>query len=120
MPTGFRVLVTPEEIRQHCLDRAAWHREQASNKREELPKIRNLVDRLKGGHTIQMSEQITGYLAKGAAAFMNDPESPVRDLERDISSHATKAKRFDFLAAHLHPESYDLHFHELETLELVA
>lgn len=115
MIEGFRLKVTSTELQKHCLERADYHRDRAATKREELPKLREAMDRVK--MATQGQPQSLARMTKGS--YNHDPDDAVENLETDIRTHDNKVLLFGFFAGHLFDEDYNLTENDLQRLEIL-
>lgn len=112
---GLKLIVTNDELRNHCKGRAAYHRSRASEKELELPKLREVMASLKGqGHQLA-----TVVLTMYKCGYNLDAERPVEKLEADIRDHRNKALVFDWFADHLLAADYILDEGALTRLEIL-
>lgn len=114
MISGLRLRVTSAELKLHCQFRAQYHKARAEEKRDQLSKMRPLVEALKTDPlaAVQFSNiQKNNYRA--------NPEDTLDALEEDIREHHNKYLLFVFYSEHLFEEDYDLKDDDLIRLEML-
>lgn len=111
MIDGFRLKFTSKELASHLTDRAKYHRRRAAEKGDQLPKLKEAMEHIKGSGAATS----VANMSKGGYHV----EDPVADLERDIRNHENKVLVFDLFAGHLFDEDYDLKEEDLVRLEIL-
>ena len=119
MIEGFKLRVSHTELAAHCNKRAAHHVKRANEKEQELPALRDALERMKGhAQTLPTSTQS----GTGCGGFVNSGYNvgdPVKDLQNDIREHRRKADTFTFFAEHLIADDYSLSEADAYHLEMV-
>ena len=110
MIEGFRLKITSAELKKHCTERGAYHRDRALEYQKEMPKIRESIEALQS-HGLATS---VARMSKGS--FETDP---IEDMENKIRDHGNKALVFQFFADHLFDEDYNLKEEDLIRLEVL-
>lgn len=115
MIEGFKLKITSEELKSHCTERAAYHRNRAKTKEEQIPKLREAMEAIKSNRNSQELAQMTKF---GNLSSYHT-EDPVGDLEKDVTEHVNKSLVFEFFASHLFGEDYTLTESDLQRLEIL-
>lgn len=115
MIDGFRLKISSEELRQHCKDRANYHKKRADDRRSQLPKLKEatsaLKDSLEGAENVAQMNKTSTYV--------RDPEDVIADLENSIREHENKVLVFNYFSEHLFSEDYNLAEADLVRLEIL-
>jgi len=114
---GLRLQIPYQELRQHCLDRAEYHKGRADLKEKELPKLKEAMEAIKQA-TLQSPSNLA-HMNKMSATYNLNPGDTVEELEKDIREHRNKAEVFIYFANHLFPYDYNLNESDLRRLEIV-
>lgn len=111
---GLKFKVSSTELKSHLVDRAAYHRNRAAEKEASLPDLKRTLETVQGNRAMaNMMPSIS------RSAYNMDPVEPIKDLERDIQDHRSKASTFLFFAEHLFDEDYILREEDLARLEII-
>lgn len=114
MIDGLRLRVPSVELVEHCRGRAAYHAGRADLKREQLEKMRPLVESLK------VDPQAAQHLSNiSKLNYRANPEDALEALESDIRDHHNKSLFFTFVSGHLFDEDYNLKEDDLVRLEML-
>lgn len=111
---GLKFKVSSQELKSHLVDRAAHHRDKASEKEAIPDDIKKTIEASHGNRSIA---NMVPTLAK--SAYHANVSDSSGSLQRDIEDHQAKAAAFEFFASHLFDEDYTLREEELIRLELV-
>ncbi len=116
---GLRYQFTTDHLREHMVQRAAYHEARATDKEAALPELQKAVDIVKAAGKVSATTVAT--MSKfNSANYHFDTADQVEQLETDIKDHRNKALVFRTLADHLVPDSvYDLDENDLRRLEIV-
>lgn len=112
MIDGLKLKITVSELREHCIQRASYHRKRGDEKERELPNLREALGKLKQQG---LNPPTMSYMNKGGI-HENDP---IEDLEREIRDHRNRALVFQFFAGHLFDDDYTLKEDDLVRLEIL-
>lgn len=115
---GFKLVMTSEELKEHCLARAKYHRERAEKKQKDLPELKQVMESLKGhGKTLQLATSVQNF-SKGGGYHL-DTDEPVESLEKDIIDHNNQAVAFEWFANHLAKQDYLMDEAALRRLQIL-
>jgi hypothetical protein len=113
MIDGFKIKITSSELKKHCQEKSAYHSKRAEEKNQELPTIKDALEKIK---TIGPAQSVS-HMNKGS--YHLDPGDAVEQLETDIRDHHNKSLVFAFFAEHLFDEDYVLDETALIRLEII-
>lgn len=129
---GLIFCVPAGRLKQHCLDRAAYHTRRAEDKGAEVPALQETIKSLEGsidkikGYAREAGQQVLGVSNKTSSNYgfdgrreVDSLESQVEALRNDIKDHRNKAAAFGFLAESFFDTTYALEWADLQRLELV-
>lgn len=110
---GLKFRIESAELSKLMKDRADYHEQRASHKKEELPKLKaNLESLVTSPKVSAVSNKLSGY-------NMN-PSDVVEQVETDIKNHENKVQSLRFLADHVVPNvAYILTENDLRSLEVI-
>ena len=117
MIEGFKLLITSEELKQHCEARSAYHKKRAEEKEIQLPKLEEsyrLIQNVQNPETIAAFNKMSS--PSNSSYNLGDP---VTDLKSDIKQHRNNAVLFKFYSEHLHSDDYNLDDSALRRLEMI-
>lgn len=116
MIEGFKLKVSSEELKKHCMDRSEYHSRRASEKQATLPDLQRSLDTLKSGKRADPTN--AGW--RGTSQYRLDPDDPIKELQQDIAEHHNKSLIFQFYSQHLFDDDYCLERQDLDRLEIVS
>ena len=122
MIEGLKFKVPAAELRQHCTDRAAYHKTRAEQKSAEMPKLREALDALKNPGAAESTPESIAFANKAlrSTGYHADPQDIVDKYEADIRDHRNKALLFGFYSEHFFDEDYTLMDRDLIHLEILG
>lgn len=116
---GLKLKVDHTELAAHCEKRAEHHNKRAEELKAELPRLREVMEALKTqGKQLTLPSSVSS-MGKGAAAYAQDRDDPIENLENDIKDHNNKAVVFKWFSTHFMPMGYILDESALRRLEIL-
>ena len=97
---------TGEELREHLVARAAYHKAKAEEKQAALPELEKSLE--------VVSKHKNNSVMNSKSRYAFDADDPIEKLEEDIRDHSAKAHRFSLFAKHLPNEKYELTISQLK------
>ena len=112
---GFRIRLTADELKVHCLARADYHSQRAIQKETELPSLKEALHKIAA---VPVPSGVSNFAKGGPASYSFDPAQQFERIEGDIKNHRNRATVFAYFADHLFDAEYSLDNDDLTRLEI--
>jgi len=113
---GLKIRMASEELKNHLMERSAYHRDKAVQKEKELPALKDALEKLK---TSGIAPESLARMSGKSGTYQLSPEETIKDLENDIRDHYNKSLVFEFFANHLFDQPYVLQENDLIRMEVL-